>query len=277
MEDDLFINTGENLNDIDDKRRERFVTMSREVLRDRWNTLFGKDIYLKWKHSKFNREIIDSMVGKFDNHLDLRGIHLKKESLVSVNLSDTDLFYADLEESDFSYADLTNSYLSEANIRGTRFDWAKMDKVYLDDVQYDNKTSFLGINLSTINFNLAILLRDLALTQQRIKHLEKRNPQLAAFLRITSEYGLSISRYFIWVIGIILFFAVAYAFIPGTITKTGFVNAFYFSIVTFTTLGYGDITPASLLGQILVIIEVCLGYIMGGLFVTILARRLLLG
>ncbi|HLC16926.1 MAG TPA: pentapeptide repeat-containing protein [Thermodesulfovibrionia bacterium] len=277
MEDDLFINSGKNLIDTDDKRRERFATMSREVLKDRWNTPFGNNILLKWKNSKFNRETIDLLVGKFDNHLDLRGIPLKKESLVSVDLSDTDLFYADLEESDFSYADLTNSYLSEANIRGTRFDWAKMDKVYLDNVCYDNKTSFLGINLSTINFNLAVLLRDLALTQQRIKHLEKSNPLLAAFLRITSEYSLSISRFFMWVMGILLFFTAAYAFIPGTITKTGLVNAFYFSVVTFTTLGYGDITPASLLGQILVIIEVCLGYIMGGLFVTILARRLLLG
>lgn len=52
---------------------------------------------------------------------------------------------------------------------------------------------------------------------------------------------------------------------------------FYYSIVTFTTLGFGDITPTTLCTELLVMIEVILGYIMlGGLisiFGNILARR----
>ncbi|MEL7060730.1 MAG: ion channel, partial [Acidobacteriota bacterium] len=49
-----------------------------------------------------------------------------------------------------------------------------------------------------------------------------------------------------------------------------FHNAVYFSFVTLTTLGYGDITPKSELAQTLVVVEA----IIGQLFVAILIGRL---
>jgi hypothetical protein len=51
----------------------------------------------------------------------------------------------------------------------------------------------------------------------------------------------------------------------------------YYSVVTFTTLGFGDIVPKTNLAALLVMAEVILGYVMlGGLisiFATKLARR----
>jgi len=56
-----------------------------------------------------------------------------------------------------------------------------------------------------------------------------------------------------------------------------FGSAFYFSIVTFTTLGFGDVITANGAARVLVTLEVILGYVMlGGLisiFATKLARR----
>jgi hypothetical protein len=56
-----------------------------------------------------------------------------------------------------------------------------------------------------------------------------------------------------------------------------FDSAFYFSIVTFTTLGFGDVITANVAARVLVTLEVILGYVMlGGLisiFATKLARR----
>ena len=49
--------------------------------------------------------------------------------------------------------------------------------------------------------------------------------------------------------------------------------ALYFSSVTYTTLGFGDITPQHWLGEIIVIIEVVLGYMTLGLLLTILANN----
>ena len=48
---------------------------------------------------------------------------------------------------------------------------------------------------------------------------------------------------------------------------------FYYSIVTFTTLGFGDVTPLTKTGQVLVTIEVVFGYLTLGLLISILANR----
>lgn len=55
------------------------------------------------------------------------------------------------------------------------------------------------------------------------------------------------------------------------------VTPYYFSVITLTSLGYGDISPVSEFGQLLTMIEVLLGYIaLGGLlsiFSNKMARR----
>jgi len=53
----------------------------------------------------------------------------------------------------------------------------------------------------------------------------------------------------------------------------GWLQSFYFSVVTFTTLGFGDIVPINCIGQFLVAIEVMLGYLMLYTLVAILFRK----
>lgn len=52
-----------------------------------------------------------------------------------------------------------------------------------------------------------------------------------------------------------------------------FLSAFYFSVVTFATLGYGDIFPKPGGGQIAVMLEVMLGYITLGAFAFLVGQR----
>ncbi len=52
-----------------------------------------------------------------------------------------------------------------------------------------------------------------------------------------------------------------------------YFSAFYYSVVTFTTLGYGDITPQGGWAQLLVIVEVVFGYVTLGVFVYLLSRK----
>jgi len=51
---------------------------------------------------------------------------------------------------------------------------------------------------------------------------------------------------------------------------------FYYSIVTFTTLGFGDVTPKIVNGwtPLIVVFEVILGYIMLGGLISILANKI---
>jgi len=55
---------------------------------------------------------------------------------------------------------------------------------------------------------------------------------------------------------------------PFTLGRT-----FYFSVVTFTTLGYGDIRPAPGLGSALTATEAVLGGIMMALTVLVIGRK----
>ena len=48
----------------------------------------------------------------------------------------------------------------------------------------------------------------------------------------------------------------------------------YFSMVTFSTLGFGDVTPCNWVGELAVMLEVFLGYVLLGGLITILAMKL---
>ncbi len=53
-----------------------------------------------------------------------------------------------------------------------------------------------------------------------------------------------------------------------------FWQCLYFSVVTFTTLGFGDVHPTSMYGMSLVMIEVVFGYVALGLFITMVGWRI---
>ena len=51
------------------------------------------------------------------------------------------------------------------------------------------------------------------------------------------------------------------------------LSPFYYSIVTYSTLGFGDITPRHWIGEVIVIVEVVFGYLTLGLLLSILANK----
>jgi hypothetical protein len=111
---------------------------------------------------------------------------------------------------------------------------------------------------------------------------------------MTSNYGESLNRWLITSFTIIVLFGVLYAnyfleinalsnsdfysnqLVPRLATSSvkNFFTPYYFSIVTFTTLGFGDVTPLNLSAQILIVVEVILGYLMLGGLLSIFTRKL---
>ncbi|MBD1908942.1 hypothetical protein NDI37_17955 [Funiculus sociatus GB2-A5] len=89
----------------------------------------------------------------------------------------------------------------------------------MDNVDFDSKTSFIGVNLNEINFTLAALIQESALGQARIINLERKRPILAAFLRISCDYGPSFPRFFFWCLAVIIFFILAYNFLPASLVR----------------------------------------------------------
>ena len=50
-------------------------------------------------------------------------------------------------------------------------------------------------------------------------------------------------------------------------------SGIYYSVVTITTLGYGDVLPASFVGQVVAIAEVISGYVMLGGLISIFSNK----
>lgn len=96
-------------------------------------------------------------------------------------------------------------------------------------------------------------------------------------------YGEKLTNVVVWSTILICSYSIFYATIGklstsgDVFTGVGIFNAvlrsLYFSVVTFTTLGYGDISPASSLTAIAAMTEAVLGAIFVALFVFVLGRR----
>ena len=174
--ENLFIAPGIDLQKEDPDQYDSLITVvnfKKKDLQQRWHSPEGKRILAQWRGSKFDRVVLDQLVGRYYGHTDLRGVPLMEEDLSGANLSKVDFYGSILTEADLSNANLSDSWLSESIILGTKFNWANMEGTLLDNVEFDTKTDFLGVNLEKVNFNLAALLKEQALNQQRIDNLKK--------------------------------------------------------------------------------------------------------
>jgi len=123
---------------------------------------------------------------------------------------------------------------------------------------------------------------------------KKKHPKLFFFWWISADCGRSIFRWAFWSMIFAVFFGLIYSNItvPGwlpdliqnfllninpKLTFTSPPNVFtpfYYSIVTFTTLGFGDVTPTNFWGEFWVTLEVILGYVMLGGLISIFANKI---
>jgi hypothetical protein len=216
-----------------------------------------------------------------------------------------DLRGATMSGADFSGADLSGARLSSADLRGTNLSRADLTgadlknshlgSTDLSGLTYGSfrsmKGHYYGIRgLESASGN-ALFVRD-ARDQDYLDTLEKRiedTPSAALrrwwglWFRAWSliDYGRGLARLGAYALVIALTFGLVYALDMhlgwGLMDYSGsaqsWLSPFYYSIVTYTTLGFGDITPKHWLGEVIVMIEVILGYVTLGMLLSILADR----
>ena len=130
--------------------------------------------------------------------------------------------------------------------------------------------------------------------QQFIRAFKEKHPFWALVWRWSSDYGRSLALWALWSLLIALSFSLLYMQGPSWLPEglqgampqfhqvTGenvhepltFWKFFYFSIVTFTTLGFGDVVADNTSARILVTLEVIFGYVMLGGLISIFANKL---
>lgn len=199
---------------------------------------------------------------------DLRAADLRECRLREATLVDVDATRADLRGADLDDVVCSDGSFREADLRGAR----------LVGLRGYQSASWLGADLRDVNFVGAYLFRRFAMDQNYLAEFRNRSRLsmvLYSIWWLTSDCGRSVLRWGVCTFAICLAFTVAFAF--ANIDYGDYETAlspFYFSVVTLTTLGYGDVLPQTAGAQALCIAEVICGYVMLGGMLAIISNKL---
>ncbi len=244
----------------------------------------------------------------------LEGVTAIKSNFSYANLDYTEFMDANLQNANLSFANIVKASFLNANLRNVNFLMATIDNSQLNmtDLRGTNlqMTTLINTDISKTQFddNMScqnINMRGCYGSQRLIRHIndldfieetKERYPVKHRLWHLTSNCGRSISRWAALSISFALFFGIIFAdyhvwsWLPdwiqsilisldptmhySTELKLSWFTPYYFSIVTFTTLGFGDVTPTNTAGQLWLAIEVIIGYIMLGGLLTLFATNM---
>jgi uncharacterized protein YjbI with pentapeptide repeats len=213
----------------------------------------------------------------------LDGATLSKADLSGADLRTASLRRARVREAVLVNADLTSAKLDKADlalcdVAGATFNNASMREARLRAVRQFEKAQWYGVDTHDINFAGAYRIRRHIIDENYLKEFRESGPWSRALYRlwwITGNCGRSVGRWLAWVVMISVIFRFLYQ-----VTEVDYglyhswISPWYFSVVTLTTLGYGDAFPASTGAKLLAITEVGIGYVMLGGLLSIFANKI---
>ena len=220
------------------------------------------------------------------SHVNLMHANLSEAIFIGADLSRAKLDGANLRKARLAFADLTEANLTTADLKGANLAAANLSNANVLGVKFNRKTKFLGSRLATCYGSPEFL--SFALHQEYLEgmRLTRWGRVKRFFWWLFADCGRTIWRWVVWSLIFAFGFACIFFYLNQggkafSIDVKGLPNDFhtmlYYSVVTFTTLGFGDITPLTRTASYWVMAEVIMGYIMlGGLisiFATKLARR----
>jgi len=212
---------------------------------------------------------------------ELEKADLQGANLTEANLQGTQLLDANLQEAQFERANLRGSVLRGANLKKANLRYVNLEEANVARVIYDRRTRFRGIRVAT-SFG-SQRFRRFALDQDYVEEL-RGNARTWRFWfiylpwLILADCGRSILLWASWAALFALGFGVKF----WTLGRDSFEinnldfslpSTIYYSIVTFTTLGFGDITPSTHAAAFWVAAEVVIGYVMLGGLISIFANK----
>ena len=216
---------------------------------------------------------------------------LSNATLTEANLSGSDLKVArlqgcrarnvDLTNCDLAHAVLRDADLNGCDVAGARLDGADLRNASLAHIRGYTRARWIAADVRDVDFNGAHLCRRFILDQNYLEEFKNQGRLSRAVYTVwwlTSDCGRSLLRWGVLTTVIAVFFAFLYTLVAVDYGdhRTP-LSPLYYSVVTLTTLGYGDVVPGSTAAQVIAMTEVVLGYVMlGGLlsiFSSKMARR----
>ena len=216
---------------------------------------------------------------------DLTGAHLEGACLEGTTFIRANLSNVYLGGTYFEIGNFHRSFLSEADIIRAKHYWANVSNQrstenanHFETVKYRKLGKCRGIKIKNC-YGSPRFIRD-ALDNDFVEEFRERKRIIYYLWYLTCDCGRSIWRWLLWSIFLALYFGCNFFFMGAdnfSIKEqlpSDFITFIYYSVVTFTTLGFGDITPISRIGEIWVMAEVIIGYIMLGGLISIFAAKL---
>jgi len=219
-----------------------------------------------------------SLVGADLRDATLSEAKLVRADLRAANLSGSSIRGANLEHAVFTRAELENVDLKYSNVRHTDFHISNLNNARLLGLKNYEKAVWIGADTRGVDHRGAFLILRHIRDENYIFEFRNRSRYHSVLYWIwwlTSDCGRSLLRWALSIMVLSLVFAGLYGLVEIDYGpyKTPF-SAIYYSIVTLTTLGYGDVVPISLGAQIVVIAEALLGYVGLGGLLSILANKM---
>lgn len=237
-----------------------------------------------------NRRFGTSNSSKDSQGLDLSYGRMEGARLTDLDLSNANLFRARLQKAtlrrtNFKHAFLAKAHLEDADLRDTILDEAHLGHIrYTEDSFWWRGTVLMETHLNRANYVDPVLER-CAKDQYYLyvlKYRNRRNLLFRVFFFlwwISCDFGRSAWMWVSWSIGLALGFAGLFywlgedAFACSNL-EWNFQTMIYYSVVTFTTLGFGDVIPKTQIAAWCVTAEVIIGYLMLGGLISILATKI---
>ncbi|MFC1886880.1 pentapeptide repeat-containing protein [Thermodesulfobacteriota bacterium] len=206
---------------------------------------------------------------------------LRNAYLGGANLQHANIWRADLRDANLVGADVKNANLWRADLQNANLVGADFSNTFVGGIKYNRKGNYIGIRVAGCYGDPGF--RRFAQDQEYIEMIRQSRPVLYRLWLISSDCGRSIGLWCLWSLVLAVYFGISF-FLLGSEHFTvkepmpfDLMTMIYYSAVTFTTLGFGDIVPKTHTGAFWVAAEVVIGYIMlGGLisiFTTKFARR----
>jgi len=216
---------------------------------------------------------------------DLRGTKLRGADCDGTVLSGANLSEADLTGANLSRADITRANLRNANLAATNLTAMK------DGGFKEKRGRYYGVRGLDSCFGDPLFVRD-AKDQDYLDTLEVAidetpSPAWRRWKRFwfTSwsliDYGRSLGKLALGAFFVTMIFGFIFhidsifgwQFFDLPKSADSLLTPYYYSVVTYTRLGSGGITPTHWVGEIVLISERILGYVTLGLLLSILANK----
>jgi len=220
------------------------------------------------KAKLFNANLFSATLSGTDlEGAELRCSNLQKARLRESILINADLTGADLRGADLSLSTVSGALFTNVDLRDSRLRMLK---------DFEN-AQWIGADIRDINFAGAYKIRRFIIDQNYLKEF-RDSSRLSSFIYkmwwITSDCGRSVVRWSLWILLLIFLFALIYTYVAIDYGEhQTWFSGIYYSVVTITTLGYGDVLPASFVGQVVAIAEVISGYVMLGGLISIFSNK----